>query len=137
MYSKIWSEYEIFKGREHSPFTKFSCLPAIFSLSIFFTFECVQNAPCDTIFVFITLELSGYAHKCNRVCSGFRVNYVLLNFSHIKITKRKKNGDIESSFSNHSITSPTSQLILQPFFRFSYVTGSSLTSLGEPPMNRR
>ena len=40
----------------------------------------------------------------------------------------------ESSFSNLSITSPTSQLILQPFFRFSYVTGSSLTSPGEPPM---
>ena len=33
-----------------------------------------------------------------------------------------------------SVTSPTSQLILQPFFRFSYVTGFSLTSPGEPPM---
>ena len=39
-----------------------------------------------------------------------------------------------SSFSSPSVTSPTSQLNLQPFFRFSYVTGSSLTSLGEPPM---
>ena len=39
-----------------------------------------------------------------------------------------------SSFSNTSVASPTSQLILQSFFRFSYVTGSSLTSLGEPPM---
>ena len=38
-----------------------------------------------------------------------------------------------SSFSNPSVASPTSQLILQPFFRFSYVTGSSLTSPGEPP----
>ena len=38
-----------------------------------------------------------------------------------------------SSFSNPSVASPTSQLILKPFFRFSYVTGSSLTSLGEPP----
>ena len=36
-----------------------------------------------------------------------------------------------SSFSNHSVASPTSQLILQPFFRFSYVTSSSP---GEPPM---
>ena len=36
-----------------------------------------------------------------------------------------------SSFSNLSVASPTSQLILQPFFRFSYVTGSSP---GEPPM---
>ena len=39
-----------------------------------------------------------------------------------------------SSFSNPSVASPTSQIILQPFFRFSYVTGSSLTSPGEPPM---
>ena len=35
---------------------------------------------------------------------------------------------------NHSVASPTSQLILQPFFHVSYVTGSSLTSPGEPPM---
>ena len=39
-----------------------------------------------------------------------------------------------SSFSNPSVASPTSQLILQPFFRFSYVTSSSRTSPGEPPM---
>ena len=39
-----------------------------------------------------------------------------------------------SSFSNPSVPSPTSQLILQPCFRFSYVTGSSLTSSGEPPI---
>ena len=31
-----------------------------------------------------------------------------------------------SSFSNPSVASSTSQLIFQPFFRFSYVTGSSL-----------
>ena len=39
-----------------------------------------------------------------------------------------------SSFSNTSVASPTSQLILQTFFRFSYVTGSSLMSPGELPM---
>ena len=39
-----------------------------------------------------------------------------------------------NSFSNPSVASPTSQIILQPFFRFSYVTGFSLTSPGEPPM---
>ena len=39
-----------------------------------------------------------------------------------------------NSFSNLYIASPTSQLILQPFFRFSYVTSSSLTSPGEPTM---
>ena len=32
-----------------------------------------------------------------------------------------------SSFLNPSVASPTSQFILQPFFRFSYVTSSSLT----------
>ena len=39
-----------------------------------------------------------------------------------------------SSFSNPSVASHTSQLILQTFFRFSYVTGFSLTSPGESPM---
>ena len=35
----------------------------------------------------------------------------------------------QSSFSNFSITSPTSQLILQPFCRFTYVTAHSPTLL--------
>ena len=39
-----------------------------------------------------------------------------------------------NSFSNPSVASLTSQLILQPFFRFSCVTGSSLTSPSELPM---
>ena len=39
-----------------------------------------------------------------------------------------------SSVSNRSVASPTSQFVLQPFFRFSYVTGSSLTLPGELPM---
>ena len=39
-----------------------------------------------------------------------------------------------NSFSNPSVASPTSQLILQPIFRLSYVTGFSLKSPGEPPM---
>ena len=39
-----------------------------------------------------------------------------------------------SSFSNPSVASSTSQLILQLFFRFSYVTGCSLTSPGDPHM---
>ena len=38
-----------------------------------------------------------------------------------------------SSFCNPSVASPTSQFILQPFFRSSYVTSSSLNSPGEPP----
>ena len=36
-----------------------------------------------------------------------------------------------SSFSNPFVASSTSQFILQPFFRFSYVTNSSLNSPGE------
>ena len=40
-----------------------------------------------------------------------------------------------SSCSNPSVASPTSQLILQPFFRFSYITGSSFTPPSESPMD--
>ena len=39
-----------------------------------------------------------------------------------------------STLSNPSVASPTSQFILKTSFRFFYVTGSSLTSPGEPPM---
>ena len=39
-----------------------------------------------------------------------------------------------SPFSNPSVTSLKSQIILQPFFRFPYVTSSSLNSPGEAPM---
>ena len=39
-----------------------------------------------------------------------------------------------NSFSSSSVALPTSQFILQPSFRFSYVTSSSLNSPGEPPM---
>ena len=35
------------------------------------------------------------------------------------------------------VNSPTLQLILEPFFRFTYVTDSSLTSPGEPPLFSR
>ena len=49
-----------------------------------------------------------------------------------EVTERLENE--QSSFSNLSVTSPTSQLILQPFRRFTYVTSSSLNSPGEPAM---
>ena len=39
-------------------------------------------------------------------------------------------------FSNPSVASLTSQFILQPFFRFSYVTNYSVNSPGEPPMSQ-
>ena len=39
-----------------------------------------------------------------------------------------------STVSNPSVASPTSQFIVQPFFRFSYVTSCSLNSAGEPPI---
>ena len=38
-----------------------------------------------------------------------------------------------SSFSNPSVASPTSQLILQPFFFFSYATGFHLRDLASRP----
>ena len=38
-----------------------------------------------------------------------------------------------NSFSNPSVASPASQLILQPFFRFSYVTGFHLCHLASRP----
>ena len=41
-----------------------------------------------------------------------------------------------SSFYNPSAALPTSQVILQPFRCFTYVTGNSRTSPGEPPMQR-
>ena len=41
----------------------------------------------------------------------------------------------DNSFSNPSVALATSQLILQPSFRFSYVTSFSLNSPGEPPMD--
>ena len=41
-----------------------------------------------------------------------------------------------SSFYNPSAASPTSQVILQPFRCLTYVTGTSRTSPGEPPMHR-
>ena len=41
-----------------------------------------------------------------------------------------------SSFYNPSTASPTSQVILQPFRCFAYVTGTSRTSSGELPMHR-
>ena len=51
-------------------------------------------------------------------CSAHSPNFPLLHLRH-----------------NPSVASPTSQFILQPFFCFSYVTSSSLSSPGEPPMD--
>ena len=53
-----------------------------------------------------------------------------MSFDVGEVTERLEN---EQS-ANASVASPMSQLILPPIFRFSYVTGSSLTSPGEPPM---
>ena len=62
------------------------------------------------------------------------------SFSNLSVTSRTHSPTLpslyprHSSFSNPSVASPTSQFILQPFFRFSYVTSSSLNSPGEPRM---
>ena len=53
-----------------------------------------------------------------------------MSFDVGEVTERLEN---EQS-ANASVASPMSQLILPPIFRFSYVTGSSLTSPGKPPM---
>ena len=47
----------------------------------------------------------------------------------MKLTDLRERYQQQSSFSNLSITSPTSQLILQPFRRFTYVTAYSPTLL--------
>ena len=77
----------------------------------------------------------------NELCYDY--NYELCSFSNLSITSLTSQLILQpipslylrhSSFSNHSVASPTSQLILKPLFRFSYVTGFSLTSPGRPPM---
>ena len=59
----------------------------------------------------------------NELCSAHSPTFPLLHLHH-------------NSFFNPSFASPTSQFILQLFFRFSYVTGSSLTSPGVSSMSR-
>ena len=70
-------------------------------------------------------------------------NYELCSFSNLSVTSPTSQLILQpfhrftyvtGSFYNHSVASPTSQPILQPLFRFSYVTGFSLMSPGEPPM---
>ena len=74
--------------------------------------------------------------------------YELCSFSNLSVTSSLHLR--HNSFSNPSVVLPTSQLtlqsfrcftytsqfILQPFFRFSYVTSSSLNSPGKPSMLR-
>ena len=77
----------------------------------------------------------------NELCYDY--NYELCSFSNLPVTSPISQLILQpfpllylchSSFSNPSIASPMSQFILQPFFRFSYVTCSSLNSPGELPM---
>ena len=57
-----------------------------------------------------------YSHSRAHSPPFFRFSY---------ITSSSLNSPEQSSFSNLSITSPTSQLILQPFRRFTYATAHS------------
>ena len=97
-----------------------------------------------------------FALHCRRIHTFTAMYWLRITFqtmsSHCKIVtffKFVRNmggspGDVseeQSSFSNLSFTSPTSQLILQPFHRFTYVTAHSPTpsfvfptSPGEPHM---
>ena len=74
----------------------------------------------------------------NELCYDY--NYELCSFSNISVTLPMSEPTPpslylrHSSFPNPSVASSTSKFILQPFFRFSYVTSSSLNSPGEPPM---
>ena len=75
------------------------------------------------------------------VCGPKLIPLILQNFRHFTYVTTHSPTlpspyQRHSSFSNPSVASPTSQLILEPFFRFSYISGSSLTSLGGPPMTR-
>ena len=67
--------------------------------------------------------------------------FILQSFSHFTYVTAHSDSPIflslhvrHNSVSNPSVASPTSQLILQPFFCLSYITGFSLTLPGEPPM---
>ena len=78
-------------------------------------------------------------HPASRPCQAIDVQFCELHLRHFTFVTAHSQTLLSlylrhSSFSNPSIASPTSQLILQPLFRFSYVTGSSLTSPGRPPL---
>ena len=90
----------------------------------------------------------------NELCSAHSPTFPSIHLHHSSFSNPSVAYLRRSSFSNPSVASPTSQLFLQPYFRFSYftgssltsqalqlrhrlfsyVTGSSLTSPGEPPM---
>ena len=76
----------------------------------------------------ILSKLSGLSHK-NRDGWSPYFTYVTTRSSNLPSLYLH-----HSSFSNPSITSPTSQFILQPFFHFFCITSSSLNSPGEPPI---
>ena len=83
-----------------------------------------------------------YIHKKNsRIMPGIESGTLLIlqSFRHFTyVTTHSPTLPLlylrHSSFSNPSVASHTSQFILQPFFRFSYVTSSILHSPGDPPM---
>ena len=91
------------------------------------------------------LHLSNLANRpCFTVGINVKIaqNKILHSFGHVHIYVTTHSSTFpslyirHSSFSNPSVASPTSQLILHPYFRFSYVTGFSLTSPGEPPISK-
>ena len=97
-----------------------------------------DSFPCTSLCV----QLIHTMLHCNckyRSNEAPRQNYVWKNPTY-NFTQRNERSGIRINvfdLSNPtwlSVTLPTLQLILQPFFRLSYVTGFSLMSLGEPPM---
>ena len=88
------------------------------------------------------IALSPYTAKVFLATSLLSLSYELCSFSKISVTSPTSQLILQpsslclrhGSFPNPSVASPTPQFILQPFFRFSYVTSSSLNSPGEPLM---
>ena len=93
-----------------------------------------------TNFIFILISYYPYLHERFARWRKWRAELILQPFRHFTyVTAHSPTLSSlylrHNSFSNSSVVSPTSQFILQSFFRFYYITGSSLTSPSEPPMH--
>ena len=130
------------------PFFRFSCVTSILQPFPHFTFVATHSPTLLSLFLshssfsnsFVTSPTSQFILQ-----PFFRfscVTSILIPFPHFTFVKTHSQ-TLPSlylrhrSFFNSSVAPPTSQFILQPFFRFSCVTSSSLISPGEPPMSLR
>ena len=85
-----------------------------------------HNSFCNPSFVSPTSQVLHLCHLEELILQPFRhFTYIRTHSLNLPSLYLR-----HSSFSNPSVASLTSQFILQPFFRFSYVTSSSLNSCG-------